>query len=310
MKKLTPLSLTAVITALLEILSPQTSIAQQPSTKDFGQRPPGDTPTIFAPGFISKRDRYELMTAFAPDGKEFCFTVTNEQWSHFEIWHTLFDGRQWSEPEKIPFSTKMQSFGPAYCPANNTLFFSSANWVNHPATIWHSSRREGQGNWSRPVKADSIVNAGTDQWQCSVAADGTLVFASKRAGGIGDYDLYLSEPIGDHYTKLSNLTELNSTKDEYSAFIAPDKSYIIFSSQRAGGYGWDDLYISFRKGDQWSKPKNLGPAINTINAEFSPQVTPDGRFLIYSKWDAKNKWSDIYWVRIDKLIGRLKKTAD
>ena len=95
-----------------------------------------------------------------------------------------------------------------------------------------------------------------------------------------------------------------------SAFIAKDKSYIIYSSQRTGGYGWDDLYISFRKkAGGWTTPINLGPTINTIHAEFSPQVTPDGRFLLYSKWDKKNKWSDIYWVRIDKIIIRLKKQA-
>ena len=292
---------------VLTVLSLQVCSSQSLYTTYFGQVPPDEIPKIFAPGFISKPDRYELMTAYSPDAREFCFTVTNEHWSHFEIWHTLFDGKKWTEPQQMLFSTSMQCFGPAFSADNTRLFFSSANWVTHPATIWYSSRL--QGSWSDPMKSDSIVNAGTDQWQCSIATDGSLVFASKRDGGKGDYDLYLSEPVNNHYHKVSNLFELNSSKDEYSAFIAPDKSYIIFSSQQVGGYGWDDLYISFRKANGWANPINLGPDINTVHAEFSPQVTPDGLFLIYSKWDAKNKWSDIYWVRIDKIIDRLKKKA-
>jgi hypothetical protein len=278
------------------------ALSQSLTTTYFGQEPPGDTPRLFAPGFISREGRYELMAAYAPDGKEFCFTVTNEHWSHFEIWHTLFDGQKWSEPAILPFSANMQCFGPAFAADNSRLFFSSANWVTHPATIWYSNRLPG--GWSSPVKADSLINAGADQWQCTVAGDGTLVFDSKRQGGKGEYDLYMVEPGGGP----GNLSALNSPADEYSAFIAPDKSYIIFSSQRTGGYGWDDLYIAFQKKDGgWTQPVNLGPEINTVHAEFSPQVTPDGHFLIYSKWDAKNKWSDIYWVRIDGIIKRLRK---
>jgi len=200
----------------------------------FGQQPPGDTPRLFAPGFISKADRYELMAAYAPDAKEFCFTVTNEHWSHFEIWHTLFDGSAWTEPRRMPFSDTMQCFGPAFTADNGRLFFSSANWVTHPATIWYSNRLPG--GWGIPVKADSLLNAGADQWQCTVARDGTLVFASKRQGGKGEYDLYMTEPGGEPM----NLAELNSPADEYSAL---------------------------------------------------------------------NKWSDIYWVRIDGIIKRLRKQA-
>jgi len=300
MKKIT---LVGITTFSLHICT-----SQSLSTKYFGQQPPAETPQLFAPGFISKEGRYELMAAYAPDGREFCFTITNEQWSHFEIWHTLFDGRKWTEAQRIPLSFSMECFGPAFSPDNNRMFFSSANWVTHPSTIWYITRRKTDHN--EVHKSDSIVNVGSDQWQCSLAGDGALVFASKREGGKGDYDLYLSEPDGDHYDKVTNLSELNSPADEYSAFIAPNKSYIIFSSQRKGGYGWDDLYISFRKKDgRWTDPVNLGPDINTIHAEFSPQVTQDGRYLIYSKWDKKNQWSDIYWVRIDKIIHRLKKRS-
>jgi len=64
---------------------------------------------MFAWGFISIEGRYELMAAYAPDGREFCFTVTNEQCSHFEIWHTNI---QHSSPRIKAISSIVRS-GPA-----------------------------------------------------------------------------------------------------------------------------------------------------------------------------------------------------
>lgn len=346
--------LNPIMILLLNISSlSQPCRAQTITINYFGQKPPTDTAQKFAPGTISKEGRYELMSAYSSDGKEFCFTVTNEQWSHFEIWHTLFRNGKWAEPSLIHLPEIRDAFGPAFSPDNQTLYFTEGNWVTHPSTISYSLRKQDShkqgsrnqdssnqdtlnhlpplnpsdktshpyaGNhpnqidqspyWSEPIKLDTTINPGSDQWQCSVARDGTLLFSSKRAGGMGNYDLYIAEPDPQGIRKVSNLHELNSPADEYSSYIAPDKSYIIFSSQRKGGYGWDDLYISFRQQENtWTKPLNLGPTINTIHAEFSPQVTPDGKFLLYSKWDAGNKWSHIYWVRIDKIIAQLKKQA-
>ena len=298
-------------------ISSQSCQAQEIKINYFWQKPPADSPQKFAPGIISKEGRYELMSAYAFDGREFCFTVTNEQWSHFEIWHTLFKDGKWTEPAIMHFSVNRDALGPAFSPDGKTLYFTAGNWVTHPSTIWYSQRPlnalspNPQSSYSGdPVKLDSSINSGTDQWQSSIARNGTFVFSSKRPGGAGNYDLYIAEPGPQGTRKVSNLHELNSPADEYSSFIAPDKSYIIFSSQRKGGYGWDDLYISFQKKDHtWTTPLNLGPGINTIHAEFSPQVTPDGKYLFYSKWDAGNKWSHIYWVRIDKTIARLKRQA-
>jgi Tol biopolymer transport system component len=272
----------------------------------FGQKPPEGSPEKFAPGLISKENRYQLMAAFSPDGKEFCFTVTNEHWSHFEIWDTKYNAGKWTEPKVMPFLTSAGGFGPVFSAGKRKLFFTSGNWVTHPSTIWYSLRNKD--GWNAAVKLDTPVNSAADQWQFSMADDGTLVFASDRPGGKGGYDIYIAEPVDHQYPIVTNIGALNSPADEYSAFIAPDKSYIIFSSQRAGGYGWDDLYISFRQRNKnWTKPINLGSRINTIHAEFSPQVSPDGKYLLYSKWDKHNKWSDIYWVRIDNLIIRLKR---
>ena len=246
------------------------------------------------------------MTTFSPDGNEFYFTVTKSRWTDFRIWYSKFESNRWSEPQNISLLDTVSTFGPMFSPTRNMLLFSSPNWYTTPTNIWFCLRT--QEGWSNPKMLEAPINSEYNEWQFSIAKDETILFTSNRPGGKGDYDLYISELENKEYKKVVNLENLNSDEDEYSAFIAPDKSYIIYSSQRKGGYGWDDLYISFKTEENtWSNPINLGPIINTEHAEYAPHISPDGKYLIYSKWDVNSKWSDIYWVQSDYFINGLKK---
>ena len=96
----------------------------------------------------------------------------------------------------------------------------------------------------------------------------------------------------------------------WTPFIARDESYLIFSSDRPGGYGSGDLYISFRlDDDQWSEPMNMGATINTTSQERFPGVSPDGKYLFFTRYLKPPHYHDLYWVKtdiIDKLKGELK----
>lgn len=270
----------------------------------LGQEPPGRTPEIFAPGIVSREDRYELMSAFSPNGKEFCFTVTKRKWSDFKVWCTKYELKQWSEFKLLPLSLSMSGFGPVYSPSGDSLYFSSPDWYTTPTNIFYCVRTKT--SWGKPFKFNVSVNSDYNEWQFSMAKDKTIVFTSNRPGGKGDYDLYISEMGINKYKDPVNLENLNSEEDEYSVFIAPGKDYIIFSSQRKDGYGWDDLFISFRtKDESWTDPINFGPTINTEHAEFAPHISPDGEYLFFSKWDINSDWSDIYWVDA-KIVEELK----
>lgn len=94
---------------------------------------------------------------------------------------------------------------------------------------------------------------------------------------------------------------INTSFSEGDTFVSPDESYLIVTSRRPGGFGEGDLYISFRDGDGgWSEPVNLGETINSVQLDFCPMVTPDGKYLFFSRrWGAT--WDDttrceIYWV--------------
>lgn len=130
------------------------------------------------------------------------------------------------------------------------------------------------------------------------------------------------ENIGNHENAI------NTDYHEVDPFIAPDESYLIFTSNRPGGFGDADLYICYRKPDgAWTKAINMGPSINTEAVEFCPSVTPDGKYLFFSSnrllfqrysnhpisYDEKikildspgNGRGDIYWVSA-KIIESLK----
>ena len=75
---------------------------------------------------------------------------------------------------------------------------------------------------------------------------------------------------------------MNDGRYTIEAFVAPDESYILLGSFAQDSLGNADLYISYNKNGAWQKPVNLGPTINTRARDYSPRISPDGKYLIYS----------------------------
>jgi hypothetical protein len=84
---------------------------------------------------------------------------------------------------------------------------------------------------------------------------------------------------------------------------------MILTSSRLGGYGSGDLFVSFRKGDGgWGEPLNLGTEVNSEELEYCPIMTPDRKYLFFSRRRSDppgSGWAgvvegDVYWV--DALV--------
>jgi Tol biopolymer transport system component len=131
---------------------------------------------------------------------------------------------------------------------------------------------------------------------CSPPRSGTLYFSSNRPGGLGENDIYRTQRAAGRWTTPENLGPgVNSAGREYGPYIAPDETYLIFASERPGGLGGADLYISVRGADgRRSKPANLGPAVNTVTSEYTPMVSPDGRHLFFTSGTAGS--DDLFWI--------------
>jgi Tol biopolymer transport system component len=76
---------------------------------------------------------------------------------------------------------------------------------------------------------------------------------------------------------------VNTEAYEADVFVAPDESYVIFTSTREGGQGRGDLYVSFRDAEgDWSEAVNMESPVNSGDYEYCPFVTADGKYLLFT----------------------------
>ncbi len=75
---------------------------------------------------------------------------------------------------------------------------------------------------------------------------------------------------------------VNSDADEFGLSLSNDGAILYFDSDRPGGVGGKDLYLSRRSGGQWQGAENLGPQVNTSAREYCPSVSPDGLQLLFT----------------------------
>ncbi len=248
----------------------------------LGQKPPGKTPEIFAPGIISTGYHDGCIT-FSPDGKELFYHFGGL--GRMVILYMRYENNRWTAPQVASFSGKYRDGEPHFSYDGNKLLFRSTRPLEgrgEPMTdtdIW-IVEREKKG-WGEPMNPGPIINSDKDDLYPTISRSGDLYFASNRDGG---WDIYVSKSINGGYAKPEKLSNaINSEFGDWDAYLAPDESYILFCSNgRSDGFGESDLYISFRKEDgTWTKSRNMGPQINTLYREVDPVVSPDGKYIFF-----------------------------
>ena len=149
--------------------------------------------------------------------------------------------------------------------------------------------------------------SGDNQGGCSISIDNKhLYFAMQRdeGGNQPNVDIYISDNQNDEWKpirKLSNTVNHPVYWDSQPT-IAADGITLYFASDRPGGYGGIDLYVTVKdpKTNTWSVPKNLGPKINTKGNEKTPFIHSDSETLYFSS-DGHYGFGgmDIFYVRKD-----------
>lgn len=112
------------------------------------------------------------------------------------------------------------------------------------------------------------------------------------------FDIYCISYNYSKYNEPENLGEnINSDYWETSVFVDPDETYLIFESNRPGGYGQTDLYISFKDADNdWTKAINMGETVNSAACEGSPFVSADGLYLFFNSDRIQQFNRNPYWM--------------
>lgn len=166
---------------------------------------------------------------------------------------------------------------------DETLIFSGLT-ENRDENIY-ITHRKGKG-WDVPEEISKEINTINNEGTCSVSADGrTLVFtACNRQDGYGSCDLYITRKEGKDWSTPVNMGEPINTRDwESQPSLSADGHMLYFASDRRGGQGKRDIWVSYLNGKgKWNEPKNLGPTINTADEENAPFIHANGRTLFYA----------------------------
>jgi len=255
----------------------------------LGQKRPGQTPEIFAPGIVSL-GFHEHNIAISPDGKEIFFVAASADFSRYLIMTTRLRNGAWTMPEVAPFSGGRNNQAPAFSPDGKRLYFSSGRPRTADGTsaedfdIWFVERKNN--SWTDPQNLGGPVNTGQYEANPSVMSDGTIVFQRVEKLGKLNWDLFMSSPRNGTYSVPAKLpAPVNTEANEAGPFVAADGSYLLFQSNRAGGYGIMDLYITYRTKDGgWSEPLNLGDKINSPYSDWGPLVSPEGKYIFFSSF--------------------------
>jgi len=241
-------------------------------------------PEMIGEGVISTPED-ELGANITADGKTLYFERSIPPHYLYVLYVSHLVGGKWSPPEVLPFSGQYRDTDPVLSPDGETMLFASDRPVDgvdrHHFYIWQV-HKTAKG-WSDAERLEGPVNDGFNQVFCSIARNGNLYFASSRKGG--GYDMYRSRLVKGKYQEAEDLgAKLNDPSIwTFESTIAPDESYLLIGSfGRQPSYGSSDLYISYNQNGAWSKPKNLGAAINTPARDYSPRISGDGKWLLYT----------------------------
>ena len=295
------------ILVLLGILSLQACNSKKEQTKSsdvltiknayFEQKPPGLIPEIFAPGSISISGRSEMGVSFSPDLDEMYFTVQQKFGVPADIYFSKLEDKKWTSFKKANFTKgkKAGEMEPNMSYDGNKIYFTAYNADFTDTSIWYVNRLNN--GWSTAIKLDSPLNE-HEVMTSTLAKNGDLYYTnlSKR------FKTYYAPNINGKYPKFQE------AEIEFGghAFISPSQDYLIVDARNKEDKNQkSDLYVYFKKKDgAWTKPINLGTTVNSTFDETVATVTPDGKYLIFSRRTEGNALN-LYWVSTE-VISKLK----
>lgn len=280
--------------------------AQSDIWKYLGQTPPGDTAKLFAPKIM--QHQVHSCPTFTPDGKEIYWSTVCEADEIRRIKFMKYENGQWTGPHVAPFSGTHSDDHPFISHDGTQMIFASGRPSPRKGLSFWSVRRDVE-NWTDPVLTNLPITAETGQWTPSSTNNGTLCFTAHMEGVRNNFGIYISVLNNGQYSNPIALPECVNKPgtQNWTPFIAPDGSFILFASGRPGNIGAHDLYITYQDpAGQWNEPVNLGPKVNTQRQERFPGISPDGKYLFFTRHYSSPCYHDLYWIETGAVLPELK----
>lgn len=220
---------------------------------------------------------HDAATSISPDGKNiFVYLNSEEDGMGGDIYMSkVSSSGKWSTPKRLKeINTSYYEDAACLSPDGKKLYFVSErpkNGFGH-GDIWVSERM-GRNEWGPPVNLGPVVNTDRDENAIYMHPDGkTLFFSSEGHGSMGEHDLFKTVYENGQWSKPVNLGyPINSVKQDKSFILTADNKTAYFVSNRAGGFGADDIYIAdmneYAVHRKDNKPKPEGPFITTVKGK-------------------------------------------
>ncbi|MCF8284469.1 MAG: OmpA family protein [Sphingobacteriales bacterium] len=204
------------------------------------------------------------------------------------------------EPKNLGagINTIYQEYLPTVTADDSTIIFTRRSNQED----FYVSTKGNENLWIKALPLSTAINTtGNEGAQC-ISPDGQYLYFAGcgREDGLGKCDIYFSKLVGNNWSKPQNIgAPINSPYWESQPSLSADGMRLYFVSDRKGGYGSYDIYVSRNLGNgKWSNPVNLGPNINSAGSELSPFIHPDNQTLYFSSdgWPGFGQ-NDIFYVK-------------
>ncbi|MEM8909044.1 MAG: OmpA family protein, partial [Bacteroidota bacterium] len=165
------------------------------------------------------------------------------------------------------------------------------------------AQQNANGDFVAPQALSGAINGRLNEGTATFSADGqTMIFTrnstQKNSCGYYELQLYSAQLEADQWEQVEALPLNNEQYTNCHPSLSADGQRLYFVSNRPGGYGGMDLYVSERINQHWQQPKNLGPEVNSPQHELFPHIDPNGQLFFSS--DAPGGWGqlDLYVAQL------------
>ncbi|WP_420572516.1 hypothetical protein [Kordia sp.] len=257
---------------------------------------PTKTPIVFKEE-LTPKDKIIHKGIFSPDLEHYYYTLSNKDFTQFDVYILEKKDGNWSQPKKAFFNSQYDDHGMNFSPDGNTIYFSSTRPTNMKdvAETWHIWKSEKVNEkWSKPTYVD-VPNLRNKLVSHPVVTNsGTLYFHSSNLDYSG-MDIYHAKSINGEYQEAKKvIASINPKGDKCTPYVSPNEKYMIYAT--VGNQL--DLHLSFKDDSgNWIYKKKLSNAINT-SGQGNPFVTPDHKYLFYTTGNHQGTNWNIKWVDI------------
>lgn len=199
-------------------------------------------------------------------------------------------------------NTASDEFAPVWNPIQQLLYFNSER---SGRSVFYIASQNSRSSFSTPAVLNDVLNSKRgNQSYLTISSNGEAYFSMFRLGEQRSYlSIFRTAVNGSLWNPPTPVEELRDESFAAHPAISRNGSTLVFSSDRTGGIGETDLWVSRKQTDgNWSQPLNIGDAINSTGNEITPFLAgEDSLFFASDGWGGKGGYEIFLSVKIAGL---------